>query len=322
MLLRAEMTAPPEPQSAKNAHPLRLPQKMRNLLPLTVALALLGFAANSLLCRLALAPPARSDALGFTVLRLAAGAVMLLLLSGLRRARAGASPAGALALLVYMLAFSAAYVRIGASLGALLLFASVQATMLGVALARGERLGLRTWLGLLSALSGLAWLLAPGVGAPSPLGGGLMLIAGVAWGVYSLLGRRTGDALGTTAGNFVAATLLLLLALTLVAGLRGLLPGLLPADWRVTTEAMTVAGAALAVASGALASGLGYALWYRALPRLGASRAAIVQLVVPVLAAALSLPLLGETLRLRLVLAGAWVLAGVALALARPPRAP
>ena len=328
MLLRVERAEAMDAQTAKNALNVHDAHKMRWSVWGAVALALLGFSANSLLCRLALAPPARIDALGFTLLRLLSGALMLLSLSGLRRARTGVSLPGTLALLVYMLAFSASYVRIGAALGALLLFASVQATMLGVALLRGERIGARTWLGLLCALLGVAWLVAPGVGAPEPCGSLLMVTAGAAWGLYSLLGRRTGDALGTTAGNFVAATALLLAGcaawLLMVrlgpsGHIRSTFASLGPL---VAMDHVTRRGVALAIASGALASGLGYALWYRALPQLGAPRAAVVQLLVPVLAAGLAVPLLAEVLRLRLIVAGGLVLSGVALALWRPARSP
>lgn len=326
MLLRVERAEAMDAQTAKNAPDVRDAHKMRWSVWGAVALALLGFAANSLLCRLALAPPARIDALGFTLLRLLSGALMLLFLSGPRRVRAGASLPGTLALLVYMLAFSASYVRIGAALGALLLFASVQATMLGVALLRGERIGARTWLGLVCALAGVAWLVAPGVGAPEPWGSLLMVTAGAAWGLYSLLGRRAGDALGTTAGNFAAATALLVAGCAAWLWIVRLDPGgHIPSASSslgplAAADSITARGAGLAIASGALASGLGYALWYRALPQLGAPRAAVVQLLVPVLAAGLAVPLLAEVLRLRLIVAGGLVLSGVALALWRPAR--
>lgn len=247
---------------------------------------------------------------------------MLLLLCGPRRAKAGASRAGTAALLLYMFAFSAAYVRIGAALGALLLFATVQATMLSVALARGDRIGARTWLGLACAIGGLTWLVWPGLGAPDPLGGALMALAGVGWGAYSLLGRRAADALGTTTGNFVAAAGAALVAVAAVLLLSHLAPGMLPSTVQPSSVTGLPAlvhasprGAALAVASGALASGLGYALWYRAMPRLSASRAAVVQLLVPVVAALAAVPLLGESISPRLLLSGVLVLSGVALAL-------
>ncbi|MFV8753171.1 DMT family transporter [Nannocystaceae bacterium ST9] len=276
-------------------------------LAVLVALALVGFAANSLLCRLALAGEGSIDPVSFTALRIGSGALILVALAGPRRARERGSMLGTLALFVYAIAFSLAYVRIGASVGALVLFAAVQITMLSSAIAKGDRPGPRTWIGLVAALAGIAWLVAPGLSAPDPIGALLMAGAGVAWGAYSLLGRRNGDdPLGTTAGNFSRA---LIPALVCVG------VGLLVASPKLSLE-----GVLLAIGSGALASGLGYAIWYAALPWLDATRAGIVQLLVPILAAAAALPLLGEALSLRLVGAGIVVIGGVALALVRPPR--
>lgn len=309
----------PEPDRPSAAIPPASPKRFPAVpLPLLVALALCGFAANSLLCRVALLRPARIDALSFSLLRLAAGAVTLLLFSGLARARGHASRGGVIALILYMFAFSFSYLRIGAALGALLLFGAVQVTMLAAARLRGERLQPRTWLGLAVASIGVIWLMAPGVGAPDPLGSALMLVAGVFWGTYSLLGRRSTDALGTTAGNFAYAAAIALPLGAALYGLCVLLPPLGPylglAGGR---PSVTRAGLLLALGSGGLASGLGYAIWYSVLPRLGASRAAIVQLLVPVLAASLAVPLLAEALSLRLLGAGALVLCGVGLALRR-----
>jgi drug/metabolite transporter (DMT)-like permease len=279
---------------------------------LWVALALTGFAANSLLCRLALAPRGPAPAIDpatFTALRVAAGALVLVLLTGAARARARGGLRGAAALLLYALGFSLAYVRIGAAVGALVLFAAVQATMLGAAIVGGARPGLWTWFGLTAALSGIAWLVAPGLGAPDPLGALLMAGAGVAWGAYSLLGRQSeGDPLGATAGNFLRAAPPALLAVLAAFFLFG------------QTPALDAYGAALALSSGALASGLGYAIWYTALPHLDPTRAGIVQLLVPVLAAAAAVPLLGEPLTPRLLGAGAIVIGGVAAALLAEPR--
>ena len=309
---RTESASPPAATSPRSSRLAALP------IGLAVALALFGFAANSMLCRVALLRPPRIDALSFSLVRLLAGALTLLLFSGWGRARAHASLAGVLALLLYMFAFSFSYLRIGAALGALLLFGTVQVTMLSAALARGERLRARTWLGLCAAFGGVIWLVSPGVGAPDFWGSALMLLAGVGWGSYSLLGRRSTDALGTTAGNFAYASALALPLAALLGLLSGLSPPLsaslgLPAGKPTSTPT----GLVLALASGALASGVGYAIWYSAVPRLGASRAAIVQLVVPVLAATMAVPLLGESLSSRLVGAGALVLCGVGLALRR-----
>ena len=275
---------------------------------LATVLALLGFAANSLLCRAALAGgEARSiDAASFTLVRLVSGALVLALLV---RLRAGRGPerghgswAGALALFAYAAGFSLAYVRIGAGVGALLLFGCVQLTMLAAGLARGERPRALEWVGLAVALAGLAGLTLPGASAPDAGGALLMAGAGVAWGLYSLRGRGSTDPLAATAGNILRsvplAAALWLLALGLVPGAHASAKGLL-----------------LATGSGALASGLGYSLWYAALPSLSAARAAIVQLSVPVLAAAGAVLLLHEPLTQRLVLGGAALLTGVLLSL-------
>jgi drug/metabolite transporter (DMT)-like permease len=260
------------------------------------------FAANSLLCRAALRPRL-VDPVTFTWVRIASGAAMLaLLLAVARRERpAGGTWGSALALVLYAVAFSLAYVRIGAGVGALLLFAAVQVTMVGWSAARGARPTRLQVVGVAVALGGLAWLAAPGATAPDPLGAALMLAAGVAWGVYSLRGRSARDPLAVTAHNFVlAAPLAIALGLALARG----------ASW-------TAPGAGLAVASGALASGGGYSLWYAVVPSLGATRAAAVQLAVPVLAGLGATAFLGERLTIRIAVAGVAILAGIALTLRR-----
>jgi drug/metabolite transporter (DMT)-like permease len=263
------------------------------------AAALVGFAANSILCRMAL-QPRLADAATFTTIRLVSGALVLLMLHRATAARAhGATGSwtSAAALFAYAAAFSFAYLRIGAGTGALLLFGAVQATMLVWAWRAGERLGPLEWLGLVTALGGLVVLILPGLAAPDPAGAALMIAAGMAWGVYSLRGRGASDPLAVTASNFARAVPLAL-ALSLLAAGRA----------HVTRE-----GALLAAASGAVASGVGYSFWYAALRGLTATRAAIVQLSVPVLAAAGGVLLLGERLSPRLVFAGVAILGGVAL---------
>ena len=262
-------------------------------------MALLAFAGNSLLCRQALGP-LRMDPADFTAIRLASGAALLLALAG-RRAWPAGHWRGAMALLAYAALFSWAYVRLGAATGALLLFGAVQATMIGAGLARGDRLAGMQWTGIVLAFAGLAWLLAPGLQAPPWQGALPMLAAGVAWGIYSLLGRGGGEPLAATAGHFLrAAPVAVALAWAFRSG-----------------SGVPAAGVLCAVASGALASGLGYAVWYTAVPRLGASAAATVQLAVPVIAAVGGLLWLGEAPSLRLLAAGAAVLAGIALVLRR-----
>ena len=265
------------------------------------------FAANSLLCRAALRG-GLLDPATFTSVRLASGAAFLAILAVARRTRpAGGDLGSALALFLYAAAFSMAYDRIGAGVGALLLFASVQATMVGWAAVRGTRPRRAQVAGIALALSGLGWLTVPGASAPDPAGAALMVAAGAAWGAYSLRGREARDPVAATAHNFLLAV-----PMALALGAASAPAG--PA---------TAPGIALAAASGALASGIGYSLWYASIPALGATRAAAVQLAVPVLAGAGATAFLGERLTPRIAAAGGAILAGIALTLRRPrPREP
>lgn len=262
------------------------------------ALAMLAFAGNSLLCRVALRQT-DIDPASFTTVRLASGALTLWLLVRLRGtdATGRGSWTSALALFAYAAAFSFAYVSLTAATGALLLFGAVQATMISHGIRAGERLRGPQLLGFGLALAGLTGLLVPGLSAP-PLGGALsMLGAGLAWGVYSLRGRGAGDPTRVTGGNFLRAALLaVVLSIVLARSARP-----------------DVAGIGYALASGALASGLGYAIWYTALPALKSSQAAIVQLSVPVIAALGGIVFLHESPSLRLALASAAILGGIAL---------
>lgn len=270
-------------------------------------LAMLAFAGNSLLCRIALGP-AGMDAPSFTTLRLASGAATLWLLVRLRSGRGaghGNWPS-AMALFAYAAAFSFAYGHLTAATGALVLFPVVQATMIGHGLWQGERLRLLQWTGLAVALAGLVALLLPGVTAPPWQGAVLMAVAGLAWGVYSLRGRGPGDPIAVTAGNFLRATVPSLFLLAVGAG-----------QVRLDTT-----GVAAAVASGALASGLGYAIWYTVVPKLAAAQAASVQLAVPVLVALGGVWLLGEPLDLRVAVAALAILGGIALVLRAPAPRP
>jgi drug/metabolite transporter (DMT)-like permease len=266
-------------------------------LALCTVLALVAFAGNSLLCRAALAHGG-IDAASFTLVRLLSGAAVLAVLARTRASGNGRGTwASALALFAYAAAFSFAYLQLTAATGALLLFGAVQATMIARGLRFGERLRVAQWCGLLLACGGLVGLVLPGLSAPPLSGALLMLAAGIAWGVYSLRGRGAGDPLWVTAGNFLRAVpMAVLLALLLMD--------------RVS---MTPAGIGYAVLSGALASGVGYAIWYAALPFLRATTAATVQLGVPVIAALGGVALLGEPLTLRLLLASAAILGGIAL---------
>jgi drug/metabolite transporter (DMT)-like permease len=270
---------------------------------LLTAAALVGFSANSLLTRAALGG-GQLDAATFMAVRLVTGAVTLVVLARLRRT-AGTSDRGswtlASSLAFYAIFFTLAYKRIGAGVGALVLFGSVQVTMIGTGLARGERPSVTDWIGLTLAAAGLLTFTLPGASAPDPLGVVLMALAGACWGAYSLGGRGRRDPLGATAGNFVRATLF----------------GVAFAALSTDARHLTATGLLLATASGALASGVGYTLWYAALPSLTAWRAAIVQLIVPVLTAIAAAVLLHETVTLRLAGATALILTGVWLS-ARP----
>jgi len=268
--------------------------------------AMLAFAGNSVLCRLALAHGA-IDPASFTLVRIASGVgVLWLILIATGKARAvRGSWAAALALFSYAAAFSFAYITLSAGAGALVLFGAVQATMVTTGLVRGEHLTPSQWLGFVIALVGLGALLIPGAAAP-PLGGaGLMIAAGVAWGAYSLLGRGAADPLAATAGNFLRA--LPLAAILLAAALSGLKG--------------EPAGFVYAILSGAVASGLGYSVWYAALPGLSPAQGASVQLSVPVITALAGTITLGEAITLRLSLSSLAILGGIALVIASRPRA-
>lgn len=268
-------------------------------IPLTL-LAMAAFAANSLLCRAALTHTA-TDPATFTALRLLSGAAATWAIARRGKGTGGSWPS-AVALFVYAAGFSFAYVALQAGLGAFLLFASVQATMILAGLLRGERLGPAQWAGLALALGGLFGLLAPGRTAPPLAPALLMLAAGVAWGVYSLRGREAGDPGRATAGNFLRAVPLAL-ALSLF---------LLP--W----SRVDAAGAGYAVVSGALGSGLGYAVWYAAMRGLRTTTASAVQLSVPVLAALAGVAVLGEPVTARLLGGSSAILGGLAVILLKP----
>ena len=272
-----------------------------------VAFALCGFAANSLLCRAALMHGA-IDPASFTALRLVSGACVLALLCLARRAgspRTNGDWRGALALGTYAIAFAYAYVALDAGVGTLLLFGAVQLTMIGAGLWRGERMRSAQWWGVLLATAGLLAMKLPLGAAPLPGWPMLaMLGAGVAWGVYSLLGRDARAPLALTAGNFLRAAPFALAVLWFV-----------PHPLQASPQ-----GIGYALLSGALASGLGYALWYAALPALRASQAAMLQLLVPVLTAVAGVAWLGEPLDLRLLLGAASILGGVAWVVSRRER--
>jgi drug/metabolite transporter (DMT)-like permease len=260
--------------------------------------AMLAFAGNSLLCRLAL-KDGHIDAASFTAIRIMSGAMVLALIVRLRNGKplAAGSWRSAFALFIYAAGFSYAYLGLSAATGALLLFGAVQATMIGYGLWTGERLARSQVLGLCIAAIGLLVLLLPGLAAPPLLHAMLMAAAGMAWGVYSLRAKGSGDPTSATAGNFLRAA-------PIAAALGAML---LP--W----SGLDMSGVAYALASGALASGLGYVIWYRALQGLAATIAASVQLCVPVLATLGGVVLLSEPVTPRLFYAAAAILGGLAL---------
>lgn len=277
------------------------------------ALAMLAFAGNSLLCRLAL-QHTPIDPASFTVIRLLSGALMLWLMITLKRGAPDRSVAklrggnwfSALALFVYAAGFSFAYVSLPAATGALLLFGAVQATMIGHGLWTGERFSRLQLVGLVLAFGGLLSLLLPGLSAPPLLGSALMLCAGLAWGIYSLRGKGAGDPTLVTAGNFLRAVPMALVLSLLM----------------LNNRSIDALGLGYALASGALTSGLGYAIWYSALPGLKATQAATVQLSVPVLAALGGIVFLDEVFTPRLLLASVAILGGIALVILRKHQIP
>jgi drug/metabolite transporter (DMT)-like permease len=264
--------------------------------------AMLAFASNSLLCRVALTETS-IDAASFTSLRLASGALVLLVILRLRHVgvTSGGSWPMAAMLSAYAVFFSFAYRDLTAATGALLLFGGVQLTMMGYGLWTGERLRGAKLLGVVVAVAGLIGLLLPGLAAPPPHAALLMLAAGAAWGVYSLLGRDAGDAIAATGGNFLRAVPFAALLALAATG----------------HESVDRMGVLYAVLSGAVTSGLGYVLWYAALPGLRATSAATIQLSVPAIAAIGGAVLLAEPVTARLLLASVAILGGIALTIHR-----
>ena len=275
-----------------------------NTLVLTAA-AMVAFAANSILCRLALGV-GLIDAASFATIRTISGALVLAGILLLRQKPVTARPdwRSVLALYLYMVFFAFAYLSLSAGTGALILFGAVQLTMFTVALRNGEHFPAVSWAGLALAVGGLVYLVSPGLTAPDPLGAALMTVAGIAWGGYSLVGRSAADPTEATAHNFLYAVPLVVATSLVFLG-----------DVEVTA-----AGAGYAVASGAVASGIGYAIWYTALKGLTGTAAATVQLSVPVIAAIGGVLLLSEAVTLRLVVASAATLGGVALVLTQRNR--
>lgn len=270
------------------------------------ALTMIAFAANSVLGRMGLLG-GDIGAGSFALIRLISGAVVLALIAGPMRTVKSGTWRGGLALLVYAAFFSYAYLQLDAGTGALLLFAMVQATMVGAGLVGGERFTALQWIGIVTAFGALVWLVSPGLDAPPLMAAGAMMIAGVGWGIYSLIGRTAGATPTlNTAGNFWRASLLALVLL-------GPILLYIHPEQRPGTN-----GIIIAAVSGAITSGLGYALWYYTLKSLTAMRAGVSQLTVPAIAAFGGILFLGEDPTLRFVLSSALILAGVGLATLTP----
>jgi len=267
---------------------------------LLTVLSLLAFAGNSVLCRIAL-KETEIDAATFTSVRLISGALVLCLISIVfrRKQRGKGNWTSAFALFVYAAAFSFAYISLSAATGALILFASVQASMIGHSVWRGDRFQTPQILGLGVAFTGLVGLLLPGLSSPPLIPSVLMLASGVAWAVYTLRGKGAGDPTRVTSGNFLRAAVVSLPLLVLF----------------LSDVNFDSVGMVYAIASGAIASGLGYSLWYSVLPWLKATSAATVQLSVPMIAAFGGILMLGESLTLRFVFASLAILGGIALVL-------
>lgn len=268
------------------------------------AFTLIAFAANSLLCRMALGD-GLIDPMSFTTVRLVSGALALILISWLvdesktQQKKTKGSWGSGFALFVYAAAFSLAYVSLSTGMGALILFGSVQVTMIGAALKSGEKLGPVQWLGSAAAIGGLVYLVLPGITAPDPIGALLMCASGIAWGVYSIRGRGVLAPIAMTAGNFTRAAPLAILVSVV-------------ALYSIDLQSK---GFILALISGIVTSGMGYVLWYKALRSLTITQASLIQLTVPVIAAFGGVAFLSEQLSIRLITASALILGGVTIAI-------
>ena len=270
---------------------------------ITTAFALISFAANSLLCRKALGENL-IDPVSFTTIRLVSGALALIIITQIFNEsdnpdQAKGSWGSGLALFAYAIAFSLAYITLSAGMGALILFGSVQMTMISYALKKGEKLSLVQWTGLVAAIAGLVYLVLPGVSSPNPIGALLMCISGIAWGIYSIRGKGVSSPIMMTAWNFVRSTPAAVIALFIA----------------LSSIHLEKYGVLLALISGVITSGLGYVLWYMALRGLTTTQASAVQLMVPAIAAFGGVVFLAEIVSLRLIFGSILIVGGVALAI-------
>jgi drug/metabolite transporter (DMT)-like permease len=261
-------------------------------------MALIAFAANSVLCRLALGERT-IDASSFTVIRLLSGAMVLLAIISIKSNKTDSFTKGSWSassmLFLYAITFSFAYITLDTGTGALILFGSVQITMIVLSIISGERLHITEWAGVTIAFIGFVYLILPGVTTPSAIGFLLMIVAGIAWGIYTLKGRSSDEPLMDTAYNFLR-TLPLVIILAIIT---------------VKNSHYSYQGVLLAVLSGGITSGIGYAIWYVALGGLSATQAAVVQLLVPVIAAFGGVIFVSETVTLRLIVSATMILGGI-----------
>ncbi|CAK1850839.1 EamA-like transporter family protein [Vibrio crassostreae] len=298
---------------------------------LVTLITLVAFAANSVLCRWALMDQT-IDPLSFSIVRILSGTLTLLILltlslqsksnskpkqdsynsgiSGYTKLKSQFQLTSILSLLVYMFGFSFAYLELGAGLGALVLFVAVQFTMIAAYLFSGNRMSLIEWGGCLLSVAGLVYLLMPmeSTQAPDLVSIILMSLAGVGWGIYTLAGKKSSNALQSTTANFGFSSLVILLALSLFS----LIPNALP------QVSITEQGLIYAVISGAVASGIGYSLWYYVVKKLNTMVASIAQLSVPVIATLGGILLLSEPVTMQFIVSSTVILLGISLVLVAP----
>lgn len=273
-----------------------------------ITLTLIFFASNSILCRLALSNHL-IDAFTFTIVRLASGAVALniiVLMIEKGKYKFTGKTSSSISLLLYALLFSLAYIRLPASTGALILFGAVQITMIGWSIIRGLGPTKNEWIGLILSVIGLIYLLIPGIKTPDLLGALFMSIAGIGWGVYSIIGKRSKNPVSNTAGNFLLSSIISIPLILII----------------FKNHQISFSGFELAILSGAVSSGLGYTIWYTVLPTIKSTQAAIVQLLVPSIAAFLGAILLREDVSVRLIISGLVISLGVMITIMKPLKNP
>lgn len=270
-----------------------------------ISLALIAFAANSVLCRMALGSDS-IDPVSFTSIRLIGGAIALTVIYLFTKEPKQKKEASCncyidwytgIALYIYAFAFSLAYISLSSGTGALILFGSVQITMLIAATKRGEKMRFYQWIGFLIAVAGIVYLVSPGISAPDIYGASLMIVSGIAWGVYSIAGKSVTNPISATKGNFIKASIIAI-PVSMIA---------------LKSYQATPLGLSLALISGVITSGLGYVIWYKVVPLITTTQAAVLQLLVPLLAAIGGVLFIAEDFTLRLAISSLLILGGVIL---------